>query len=173
MRGGNDGAKGIEGTTAQEDVIGCWRVDDEEADWDGFSLGSLPKDGVEVNVAPGGYLFTRKAIYWLVIWDHGGVRELKFLVGGPIEDIDRAALINKDFLDSVIFDFNSDDHGDVLLVVKAVEVIICEDDRGHTASVVGMGDMVDGLYMAEVSFSGRRGGASACEATRDGVNGAT
>jgi len=98
---------------------------------------------------------------------------LKFLVDGPVEDIDRAALINKDFLDSVIFDFNNDDHGVVLLVVKAVEVIICEDDRRHTASVVGIGDVLDGLYMAEVSFSGKRGGVSACEATRDGVNGAT
>ena len=48
-----------------------------------------------------------------------------------------------------------------MLVVEAVKVIICEDDRRHTASVVGMGDVVDGLYMAEVSFSGRRGGSSA------------
>ena len=63
---------------------------------------------------------------------------MKFLVGGPVEDINRTALINKDFLDSIIFDFNSDDHGVVLLVVKVVEVIICEDDRRHTASVVGM-----------------------------------
>jgi len=58
-------------------------------------------------------------------------------------------------------------------MVEAVEVIICEYDRRHTVSVVGMGDVVDGLYMAEVSFSGRRGGASTCEATRDGVNGAS
>jgi len=58
-------------------------------------------------------------------------------------------------------------------MVEAVEVIICEYDRRHTASVVGMGDVVDGLYMVEVSFSGRSGGASACEATRDGVNGAS
>ena len=94
MKGGNDGANGIEVRTTQEDVIGCWRVNDEEADWDGFSLGSLAKDGVEVNVAPGGYLFTGKAIYWLVIWDHSDVRKLKFLVGGPVEDINRAAQIN-------------------------------------------------------------------------------
>jgi len=39
--------------------------------------------------------------------------------------------------------------------------------------MVGMSDMVDGLYMAKVSLSGRRGGASACEATRDGVIGAS
>jgi len=54
-----------------------------------------------------------------------------------------------------------------------MKVIICEDDRRHAAFVVGMGDMVDGLDMAEVSFSGRRGGSSTSEATRDGVDGAT
>jgi len=82
-------------------------------------------------------------------------------------------LIYKDFLNSIIFDFNSDDHGVILLVVEAVEVVICEYDGGHMAFVVEMGDMVDGLYMAEVSLSGRRGGASTCEATRDGFNGAS
>jgi len=173
VRGGDDCTKGIEGRTAQEDVVRCWRIDNKEANWDGFGLGSIPKDGVEVNVAPGGYLFTEKAIYWLVIWDHGGVRKLEFLVSGLVEDINRAALINKDFLNSIIFDFDNDDHGVNLLVIEAVEVIICEYDRRHTASVVGIGDVVDGLYMAEVSFSGRRGGATACEATRDGVNGAS
>jgi len=95
------------------------------------------------------------------------------LVSGPVEDVNRAALIDKDFLNSIILDFYSDDHGVVLLVVEAVEVIICESNGGHTASMVGMGDVVDGLYMAEVSFPSRRGGASACEATRDGVNGAS
>jgi len=82
-------------------------------------------------------------------------------------------LIYKDFLNSIIFDFNGDDHGVILLVVEAVEVVICEYDGEHTTSVVGMSEMVDGLYMAEVSLSGRRGGASTCEATRDGVNGAS
>jgi len=82
-------------------------------------------------------------------------------------------LIHKDFLNSIIFDCNGDDHWVILLVVEAVEVVICEYDGGHTASVVGMGDMVDGLYVAEVSLSGRQGGASTCEATRDGVNGAS
>ena len=61
-------------------------------------------------------------------------------------------MINKDFLNSIIFNFDGDDHGVILLVVEAVEVVICEYDGGHTASVVGMGDMVDGLYMAEVLF---------------------
>jgi len=54
-----------------------------------------------------------------------------------------------------------------------MEIIIREYDGGHTTSVMGMSDMVDGLYMAEVSLSGRRGGASTYEATRDGVNGAS
>jgi len=58
-------------------------------------------------------------------------------------------------------------------VVEVVEVVIHEYDGGHTTSVMGMSDMVDGLYMAEVSLSGIRGGASTCEATKDGVNGAS
>ena len=95
------------------------------------------------------------------------------MISGPVEDVNRAALINKDFLNSIILYFDSDDPGVILLVVEAMEVIICEYNGGHTASVVGMSDVVDGLYMAEVSFSAKRGGASACEATRDGVNGAS
>jgi len=39
-------------------------------------LGSIPKDGVEVYVAPGRYSFARKAVYGLIIWDHDGVRKL-------------------------------------------------------------------------------------------------
>jgi len=57
-------------------------------------------------------------------------------------------------------------------MVEAMKVVICEDDRRHAVPVVGMGDMVDGLDMAEVSFSGRRSGSSISEATRDGVDGA-
>jgi len=91
----------------------------------------------------------------------------------PSRGCQLSCLINKDFLNRIILDFDGDDHGDILLVVEVLEVIICEYNGGHTASVVGMGDMVDGLYMAEVSFSGRRGGASTCKATRDGVNGAS
>ena len=60
-----------------------------------------------------------------------------------------------------------------MLVVEAMKVVICEDDGRHAASVVGMGDMVDGLDMTEVFLFGRRGGSSTSEATRDGVDGAT
>ena len=76
VRERDDCAKCIEGRSAQEDVVRCWRIDNKEADWDGFGLGSVPKDGVEVYVAPGGYLFAGKAIYGLIIWDHGSVRKL-------------------------------------------------------------------------------------------------
>jgi len=98
---------------------------------------------------------------------------LKFLVGGSVKNINGAALINEDFFDSVIFNFNGDNHGVILLMVEAVKVIVCEDDGRHTTSVVGMGDVVDRLDMAEVSFSGRGSGSSASKATRDGVNSAT
>jgi len=53
-----------------------------------------------------------------------------------------------------------------------VKVVVCEDDGRHAASVVGMGDMIDGLNMAEVFLSGRRGGSSTSDATRDGVDSA-
>jgi len=128
---------------------------------------------LEVDVTAGGYLFARKAIDWFVIWDHSCVQKLEFLVCGPVDDVYGAALVNKDFHNGVVFDFNSDDHGVILLVVEAMKVVICEDDGRHAASVVGMGDMVNGLDMAEVSLSGRRGGSSTSEATRDGADGAT
>jgi len=67
VRGGDDYAKCIEGRTTQEYVVRCWRIDNKEADWDGFGLGSVPKDGVEVYVAPDGYLFSGKAICGLII----------------------------------------------------------------------------------------------------------
>jgi len=95
------------------------------------------------------------------------------LIGGPVEDVDRAALVNKDFLNGVVFNFNSDDHGVVLLVVEVLKVVVCEDNVRHAASVMGMGNMVDGLNMAEVFLSGKRSGSSTSEATRDGVDSAT
>jgi len=128
---------------------------------------------VEVDLAADGNLFAREAVYWFIIGDHSGVRKLEFLVGGPVEDVNRAALVHKDFLNNVVFDFNRDDHGVILLVVEAMKVVICEDDGRHAAPVVEMGDMVDGLDMKEVFLSGRRGGSSTSEATRDGVDGAT
>jgi len=58
-------------------------------------------------------------------------------------------------------------------MIEAMKVVIYEDNGRHTAFVVGMGDMIDGLDMAEVFLSGRRGGPSTSEATRDGVDSAT
>ena len=95
------------------------------------------------------------------------------MIDGPVEDVNGAVLVDKDLLNSVVFDFNSDDHGVILLMVEAMKVVICEDDGRHAASVVGMGDMNDGLDMAEVFLSSRRGGSSTSETTRDGVDGAT
>jgi len=76
VRGGDDGAEGVEQGTAKEDIIGCGRVNDKEADGNGFSLGSNTKHSVKVNVAAGGNLFSRKAIDWFIIQDHGSVWEL-------------------------------------------------------------------------------------------------
>ena len=95
------------------------------------------------------------------------------MVGGPVENVNGAALVDKDFLNGVVFDFNNDDHGVVLLVVEAVKVVIYEDDRRHAASVMGMGNVVDGLNMAEVFLPGRRGGSSTSEAIRNDVDSAT
>ena len=95
------------------------------------------------------------------------------MVGGPVENVNGAALVDKDFLNGVIFDFNGDYHRVILLMVEAMKVVVCEDDGSHAVSVVGMCDMIDGLDMAEVFLSGRRGGSSTSEATRNGVDSGT
>jgi len=118
-------------------------------------------------------LFSRKAIDWFIIRDHGSVWEFEFLICYPGEDVNEAALVDKDFLDCVVFYFNNDDHGVVLLVIEVVEVVIREGDGRHAASVMGMGNMVDGLDTTEVFLSCRRGGSSTSETTRDGVDSAT
>jgi len=92
---------------------------------------------------------------------------LEFLICCSVEDVNGAALVDKDFLDCVVFDFNSDDHGVVLLVIEAMEVVFRKCDRRHATSVMGMGNM------AEVFLSGRRGGSSTSKITRDGVDSAT
>ena len=56
----------------------------------------------------------------------------------PIEDVNGAALVDKDFLDCIVFDFNSDDHGVILLMIEVVEVVVCKGDGRHVASVLGM-----------------------------------
>ena len=173
MRGGDDGAEGVERGTAKEDIIGCGCINDEEADGNGFSLGSVTKYGVKVNVAAGGNLFSKKAIDGFVIRDHGNVWELNFLICCPVEDANGATLVDKDFLDYVVFDFDSDDHGVVLLVIEAVEVVVREGEWRHAVYVMGMSNMVNGLDMAEVFLSGRRGGSSTSETARDGVDSAT
>jgi len=73
VRGGDDGTEGVKRGTAKEDIIGCGRVNDKEVDGNDFSLGSITKHGVKVNVAAGGNLFFRKTIDWFIIRDHGSV----------------------------------------------------------------------------------------------------
>jgi len=53
-----------------------------------------------------------------------------------------------------------------------VKVVVREGDGRHAASVMEMGNVVDGLDMAEVFLSGERGGSSTSETTRDGVDSA-
>jgi len=172
MRGIDDGAKGVERGATEEDIIRCGCVDDEEADRDGLGLGSVTEDGMEVNVVEGGILFARKTINWFIIWDNDGVGELKLLVCCPVKDVDGTALVDEDFFDCIILYFNSDDHRVVLLVVEVVEVVLREGYGRHAASVMGMGNVVDGLDKVEVSLSGRRGRASTSETTGDGVDSA-
>jgi len=62
--------------------------------------------------------------------------------------------VDKNFLDGVVFQFNRDDLGVILLVINAMKVIVCEGDRRHAASVVGVGYVVDGLEVAEMFLSG-------------------
>jgi len=82
MGGGDDSAESVEREAAQEDIVGCGGIDDKKTDRNGFGLGSMTKHSVKVDVTAGGDLFARKAIDWFVIWNHGGVRELEFLIGG-------------------------------------------------------------------------------------------
>jgi len=173
VRGGDDGAKGVEQGTTNVDIIGCGCVNDVEADGNGFGLGSVMKYGVKINVAAGGNLFSKKAIDGFIIRDHGNVWELDFLISCLVEDANGAALVDKDFLDCVVFDFDSDDHGVVLLVIEVVEVVVREGDGRHAAYVMGMSNMVNGLDMAELFLSGRRGGSSTSETAKDGVDSAT
>jgi len=117
VRGGDDGAKGVERGTAKEDIIRCGCVNDAEVDKNGFGLGSITEDCVKVNVAAGGNLFAKKAIDWFIIWDHGCVWELELLVCCPVEYVNRTALVYKDFFNGVVFYFDCNGHRVVLLVV--------------------------------------------------------
>jgi len=107
---------------------------------------------MEVNVAVGGNLFPGESIYRLLVWDHGSVRELEFLVCCPIEDVDETALVNEDFLDGIIFYLNGDDHMVILLVIKAMKIVIREGYGGHATSMIRMGDVVDGLIWRRCLF---------------------
>jgi len=63
-------------------------------------------------------------------------------------------LVNWDFLDCVVLDFDRDDHGVILLVINAMEVIVCKGDGRHTTPVVGVGYVVNGLELAKILLFG-------------------
>jgi len=54
VRGEDDDAEGVERGTAKEDIKRCGCVNDEEANGNDFSLGSVTEDGVKVYVAARG-----------------------------------------------------------------------------------------------------------------------
>jgi len=62
-------------------------------------------------------------------------------------------LVDKNFLDCVVFQFDRDDRWVILLVINTMEVIIYEGDGSHAASVVGVGYVVDGLKVAKMFLS--------------------
>jgi len=97
---------------------------------------------------------------------------LKFLECCPVKEVDETALVDEDFFDCIIFYVNSDDHRVVLLVVEAVEVVVREGYGRYATSVTGIGNVVDGLDMARVFLSGRRGRSSTSKTTGDGVDSA-
>jgi len=49
-----------------------------------------------------------------------------------------------------VLEFNGDEHGVILLVVDAMEIVTSEGDKGHSPSVVSVGDVVDGLDVTKV-----------------------
>ena len=59
------------------------------------------------------------------------------------------------------------------MVIEVVKVVVREGDGRHATSVMGMGNVVDGLDMAQVFLFGKRGGSSTSETIGDGVDGAT
>ena len=63
-------------------------------------------------------------------------------------------MVNEDFLDGVVFYLDGDDHRVILVVIKAMKIVVREGYGGHSTSVMRMGDVLDGLDMAEVSLPG-------------------
>jgi len=80
---------------------------------------------------------------------------LEFLVSCPLEDVNGTVLVDKHLFYCVVFEFHSDYHGLMLLVVDAVEIVVSKGDGGHATSVVRVSYVIDGLEVTEVFLSGR------------------
>ena len=63
-------------------------------------------------------------------------------------------MVDKHLLDRVVLEFDRDDHGIVLLVVDAVEIVVSKGDGRHTTSMVRMSYVIDKLEMTEVFLLG-------------------
>ena len=74
------------------------------------------------------------------------------MVSGLVKDFDGTTLVDKYLFNRVVLKFNGDDHGVILLVIDAMEIIVGEGDGGHSAFVVTMGYIVDGLDVTKVFF---------------------
>jgi len=62
-------------------------------------------------------------------------------------------LVDEDIFYCIVLEFNRDDHGVVLLVVNAMEIIVCKGNGRHATSVVGVGYVVNRLELAEMFLS--------------------
>ena len=78
---------------------------------------------------------------------------MEFLVSGPMKDINGTTLVYGHLFDREVLELDCDDHGIILLLVNNVEIDIGKGDGGHLASVVGVGNVVDGLDITEVFLS--------------------
>jgi len=67
-------------------------------------------------------------------------------------------LVDEELFYSVVLELYSDDHGIILLVVDAAEIIVRKGNWKHAASVVRVGYVVNRLEVTEVFLSSRGGG---------------
>jgi len=61
-----------------------------------------------------------------------------------------ATLVDKQLFNRVVLELDGDDHGVILLVVDAMEIGVSEGYGGISASMVGVGYVVDGLNITKM-----------------------
>ena len=108
---------------------------------------------MEINVSMGGNLFSRETIDGFIIGSHCSEKKLEFLVSVLVKDVYGIALVYEHLFVSKVLKLNGDDHGVILLLVDTVEMGVGEGDGGHSASEVGVGNVVDGLDITKMFLS--------------------